>query len=787
MVALPGTIDAAGEKCTHTPPALTSPVAFEVLLQEKIAQPYRLLYSCYQQALQGQGADTTAVHNARKSLPRQLSRQVVSPYSPYSPRVIDPPLSLLSAYDKVLLGTKPQTSGHGEQNGRSRTPQQGAPRLSGRSRLVVGERGTEKGSPPLPDKGSPLPPDSVPASLPTPVSQHALSLSNGTTDDIQKEKPRAKCSKAYEVEPDDSDGLDSDAYSIAGSPDKELRELRTNSFMEHVASTTSLVSGPEMRMQRGLTAIGSERDKQRPFPKITIQGRMPALPAMTTIYDGDNPVLQHVRSRVLGSQVGTMVRSLSEKFATEPIKPNGQLGNFVCSRTFESLCCMVIMINTIYIAFATNHASSNLEEGDTQGMKNVEILFCIFYTVEILLRIAAFRWSYICSSEWAWNSLDVFLVIISIQEVALTAGLDATNGGGPSMSFLRILRVMKMMKLFRVVRLMRMFRELRLIWSSIVGCVKAIFWALVLIMATSYMVGVCFTQATTGYLRELGEKIDEEQFDRLRGYWGNVQMSMLSLYMCVTNGADWADVADSLFVVGNAYYALFLLYILFYTCVVANTLTSLFVESTIANADKDQQYVIMNALEQSDKIIDKLRHWFEDVDLDGNGYITFEEFCEKLHDPRSVAFASTMNIEVTDLKQFFSVLSVNGSQPVDLETFVVGCIKLRGAAKSMDLMELMYFHRQAVEQARRQQVKFEEFCTAQFETIQKSMHHQQAVMGRERGSKAPSPLHRPRSSGALARGSSSGEAIDTVQSGEPMAQPQPSSLPLSKCESVISA
>eukprot|EP00929_Paragymnodinium_shiwhaense_P014859 TRINITY_DN12281_c0_g4_i1.p1 TRINITY_DN12281_c0_g4~~TRINITY_DN12281_c0_g4_i1.p1 ORF type:complete len:575 (+),score=120.23 TRINITY_DN12281_c0_g4_i1:298-2022(+) len=438
--------------------------------------------------------------------------------------------------------------------------------------------------------------------------------------------------------------------------------------------------------------------------------------------EGEDPVLHQVRTRLLDSahdKVDGLLRKLSDHFVTQPKPQNAFLERIVCSKAFESLCSLVISVNTAFIAYTSNYAMANLHDPETTAMKAIEIVFCVFYCVELALRILVFKGSYICSTEWAWNLLDVFLVAVSVQELIMAAGVSSNEEEESSlnMSFLRILRVMKMMKLFRVVRLLRMFRELRLIWGSIVGCLKPVFWATVLIAATSFMVGVCFLQATTGYVRENQKDLPPAELEQLQNLWGTVQQSMLSLYMCVTSGADWGDIADSLKNVGFAYYMLFLLYILFYNCVVANTLTSLFVESTMVNADRDQQHVIQNALEQSDKIIDKLHGWFDEVDTDGNGCITYEEFCEGLNNPRSVAFASTLDIGVTDLKQFFAALSRNGKQSVDLETFVVGCIKLRGWARSMDLVELMYFHRQAVAQTRLQQRQFHDFCLAKFEAI----------------------------------------------------------------------
>merc|ERR1712160_76935 len=81
------------------------------------------------------------------------------------------------------------------------------------------------------------------------------------------------------------------------------------------------------------------------------------------------------------------------------------------------------------------------------------------------------------------------------------------------------------------------------------------------------------------------------------------------------------------------------------------------------------------------------------IDSDNSGSITYDEFIIALEDPSMVSFALEMGIDLPDIKQFFAVLSSNGQRGVDLETFVVGCIKLKGAAKSMDLMDLVFAHR----------------------------------------------------------------------------------------------
>merc|ERR1712039_1048728 len=55
----------------------------------------------------------------------------------------------------------------------------------------------------------------------------------------------------------------------------------------------------------------------------------------------------------------------------------------------------------------------------------------------------------------------------------------------------------------------------------------------------------------------------------------------------------------------------------------------------------------------------------------------------------------------------------NGNRPVDLETFVVGCIKLQGMARSMDLMDVMLSQRKAHDEIR----GFMLYCRRQFRNL----------------------------------------------------------------------
>merc|ERR1712217_909478 len=117
----------------------------------------------------------------------------------------------------------------------------------------------------------------------------------------------------------------------------------------------------------------------------------------------------------------------------------------------------------------------------------------------------------------------------------------------------------------------------------------------------------------------------------------------------------------------------------------------------------------------------KLKLWFSTIDQHGRGSITYDQFAVHANDPEVHAFAEALEIELLDLKQFFTVLSANNTRSVNLENFVIGCIKLKGMAKSMDLMDLVYSQKQSFDEHRRQMESFEKHIFVELHAIRECM------------------------------------------------------------------
>mmetsp|Transcript_67755 Transcript_67755/g.120633 ORF Transcript_67755/g.120633 Transcript_67755/m.120633 type:complete len:128 (+) Transcript_67755:3-386(+) len=107
--------------------------------------------------------------------------------------------------------------------------------------------------------------------------------------------------------------------------------------------------------------------------------------------------------------------------------------------------------------------------------------------------------------------------------------------------------------------------------------------------------------------------------------------------------------------------------------------------------------MIQNELRKKQDHVRKIRAVFKTITHGDQDLINKEDMDKVLQDPKMLAFMSSVEIDSADVEEFFNVLSNDGQDAVDIESFVVGCMKMRGAARSMDLLGLIHQHKDEIE------------------------------------------------------------------------------------------
>lgn len=405
--------------------------------------------------------------------------------------------------------------------------------------------------------------------------------------------------------------------------------------------------------------------------------------------------------------------SLPDFFSTDLMKhrscfkqqePTSRLERLVDGHPFQVLCSLVILANAVFIGVATDSAIKNAMESppqeDPMWFGLVNQLFVGFFILEIIIRLFAKRWKFFFGEEWKWNLFDCVLAVYSVIEELLQ---------GFVMTYARLLRGIRLVRVLRVIRVMRFFRELRLMVCSIIQSLVSLAWAGALLLVIMYIFTICFMHGLTVYLHDMaeGELKTSKVTSVLQELYGSIGNAMFSLLMAISGGVDWIVLVEPLAEVSWVYQVLFAFYVLFVLIGVLNVLTSVFVERANELSRLDRDLVIQSEMVSNEAFLNEMQAIFQEVDAHCTGKITWQDFHEYLQNEHVQAYFATQQLDTSDARELFNLLDVDQNEEVTVEEFVMGCMHLRGQAKSSDVATLLRENRKASQKNMRVMRKLE--------------------------------------------------------------------------------
>lgn len=372
-------------------------------------------------------------------------------------------------------------------------------------------------------------------------------------------------------------------------------------------------------------------------------------------------------------------------------KPNS-LQRLVRGFNFELFWSLIIFSNAIFVGVHA-HVSATSGISNTEAWTAVKYAYSCAFLVELIMRLLAQGKGFFLDHGCEWNYFDLVIVVSSTIEmmVELVAReMDTSENRKPpsasSMRVIRILRITRIVRIIRMVRIVRFVSALRTLIYSIIGTLRSLVWAIILLALIIYVFGVIFTQAIADHVLSNSPS----SVAVYREHWGGLPTSMLTLFQSVSNGVSWKQAITPLLLVGWPWSALFLFYICFASLAVMNVVTGVFCQSAIEGANRDQELLIHQQVSNRNMFTARLQQLFESIDEDGAGFITVHHLEEYLTDASMQAYFSALELDTSDALSFFKLLDSDGdSQYIDCEDFVMGCTRLKGSAKAIHLAQLI--------------------------------------------------------------------------------------------------
>ncbi|CAE7513691.1 Cacna1i [Symbiodinium pilosum] len=324
-----------------------------------------------------------------------------------------------------------------------------------------------------------------------------------------------------------------------------------------------------------------------------------------------------------------------------------------------------------------------------------QYLLASLFALELVLRLCAYGFrEFFFGPDGLWSLLDAFIVLSSVWDVVLDLiFLWEASGSDNPVSTLRALRILRLARIVKAVRLMRVFRfvrALRTLISSIFHTLRSLFWALVLMVLIVYVFGVLFSQAVNSHILDPeSPPLTGFALEAASKHYYSLSGTMLSLFMCISGGTNWENVLVPLRSISEFWVFLFIFYVAFTYFAVLNVLTAVFCQTAIESAQNDQASMVQNILEEKEAHRDKLLDLFVEIGAEQET-ITFDMFQEKINDPDVREYFTSIGLDVWDAWSFFKLLDLDEGGAVEVDEFLMGCLRLRGQARAVDVGKIIY-------------------------------------------------------------------------------------------------
>eukprot|EP00929_Paragymnodinium_shiwhaense_P063663 TRINITY_DN31819_c1_g1_i1.p1 TRINITY_DN31819_c1_g1~~TRINITY_DN31819_c1_g1_i1.p1 ORF type:complete len:688 (-),score=124.38 TRINITY_DN31819_c1_g1_i1:157-2220(-) len=387
------------------------------------------------------------------------------------------------------------------------------------------------------------------------------------------------------------------------------------------------------------------------------------------------------------------------------VERSGVIADVVRSKFFHCLSAVIILSHTFLMVAETNASMSHayndsLTEEFSRLLYWIEIIdlaFLVFYILELVMRLYVYRCTFFCNTEAIWNWLDILLVASSLMGILL-ATQESGFGDTTRLLAMRNTRIFKLAKLLRLVRAVRFVKQLQLFVDIVLGCCESLFWAIMMILLVLLLFAIYFVQVMERWIRAnvTPDASDEIQLTgaAVKEMFGSVEVAMLTLSKAISGGMDWETSYAVAEKTGPWNAAAFLTVIAFFSVAIWNIVASVFIENTISSASlsRDEQAMAQHRSDVQDA--KELMHLCRIADLDKSGTLSAEEFHSFMESAMIRDFFVVRGLDIKNAEHFFEMMNaVSEGEELELEHFVGACLRVKGAATSIDLHMLAFDHK----------------------------------------------------------------------------------------------
>eukprot|EP00928_Gymnodinium_smaydae_P018341 TRINITY_DN16988_c0_g2_i1.p1 TRINITY_DN16988_c0_g2~~TRINITY_DN16988_c0_g2_i1.p1 ORF type:complete len:515 (-),score=98.05 TRINITY_DN16988_c0_g2_i1:473-2017(-) len=377
----------------------------------------------------------------------------------------------------------------------------------------------------------------------------------------------------------------------------------------------------------------------------------------------------------------------------------------ITNKWFDIFFCFLITVNAFVMAFEAQYNGYGI--GHKMGYKwhsqspadrypyadeILEVLawgFGIMFTSEILLKIVAYGWTFMCDS---WNVFD--FVVVAVWVVSKLGQNLQTNT-----TVFRLARLARLLRLVKLVRKLQGFDALFVITTAMKGCVSVLVWTFVMLGLVQMMIALFLNQALHAfYFSESGPWSEDEEV--VFRHFGTFVRAFFTMFE-ITLG-NWPPACRILAEnVHEVFFMLGLMHKLSVGFAVVAIINGVFMQETFKVSSMDDVLMVRQKERAQRFHLQKMEALLLEADAGGDGQISLEEWQELLKDPTVRIWLSSMELDTSDAELVFELIDSTGDGQLDFQELMAGVSRLRGSARSIDLEALRRSHNEMMHLLRR--------------------------------------------------------------------------------------
>eukprot|EP00931_Biecheleriopsis_adriatica_P086509 TRINITY_DN6116_c1_g1_i1.p1 TRINITY_DN6116_c1_g1~~TRINITY_DN6116_c1_g1_i1.p1 ORF type:complete len:854 (-),score=179.09 TRINITY_DN6116_c1_g1_i1:74-2554(-) len=397
----------------------------------------------------------------------------------------------------------------------------------------------------------------------------------------------------------------------------------------------------------------------------------------------------------------------------------------------DLMSVVVILANSLVIGLSLDHDP----EGDFWNV--TEFVFFAYYVGEVAVKIWVFGCNYFwCGPDAGWNWFDVLCVMASVCDFIISYVLldyfIAAGGDPDDMGSFLLVKMFRMARLTRIIRVVRfkMFKELKLIILGLFSGLRALFWAVILLLFLIYALGVV--------MKTIAGEMEPE--------FNSVTAAMFTLFRCFTEGCaayDGTPLTEKLHMkLGGSFVVAYFLISMMVTVGIFNLIMAVFIDNVTKSQQQRKQKEIGETAESieadlkiqitkfilnpyglesaedkatvssfterlSEKARGELARLTDDEGAHGHSLklaaadaafdvLSTEEvtisrtvFQHWLHDKDFINVLEDADVDISNKFELFDILDVDMGGELSADELVTGLMKLRGDVSKGDIVSIM--------------------------------------------------------------------------------------------------